>query len=60
MNSLVSADYGTSSDSGDDENLISAEKTNDKKNFLQSASDSEIDSNDEDNSNSSNDESKSK
>lgn len=58
MNSLVSADYGSSSDSND-ENIISSTSNNDAKNFLKSASDSENDTNDED-SDSSNERSKSK
>lgn len=62
MNSLVSADYGSSSDSTDDENTIDVTnyQSNDVKNFLQSASDSENDSNDDEDSNSSNERSKSK
>lgn len=52
MNSLVSADYGSSSDSTDDENHIQTTnfQSNDVKNFLQSASDLENDSNDDENS----------
>lgn len=63
MNSLVSADYGSSSDSSDDEHTINTTnlQNNCVKNFLRSASDSENDSNDDDDdSNSSNERSKSK
>lgn len=61
MNSLVSADYGSSSDSTDDDNTIETTnfQSNDVKNFLQSASDAEHDSNDDDDSNSSTELSKS-
>lgn len=61
MNSLVSADYGSSGDSSDDENTIQTTnfQSNDVKNFLRSASDSENDSNDDGDSNSSTERSKS-
>lgn len=60
MNSLVSADYG-SSDS-DDENIIDTTnlKSNQVKNFLRSASDSDNESNDDASSNSSDERSKTK
>lgn len=60
MNSLVSADYGSSSDSTDDENATQTTNfgSNHVKNFLQSASDSENDSNDDEDSNSSTERSK--
>lgn len=62
MNSLVSADYGSSSESTDDDNTLQTTnfQSNDMKNFLRSASDSDNDSNDDDNSNSSTERSKSK
>lgn len=63
MNSLVSADYGSSSDSSDVENTIDTTNLQDNcvKNLLQSASDSENDSaHDDDDSNSSSERSKSK
>lgn len=61
MNSLVSAGYGSSGDSTDDENTIQTTnfQSNDVKNFLRSASDSENDSNDDEDSNSSTERSKS-
>lgn len=63
MNSLVSADYGSSSDSAsDDENTIETANfhRNNVKNFLRSASDDSNDDDDDNDSNSSSERSKSK
>lgn len=60
MNSLVSADYGSSGSDSDDENTLNVTNAqgDDVKNFLRSASDSENESNDDENSNSSSEQSK--
>lgn len=61
MNSLVSADYGSSSDSND-ENIITKTNTsnNNVKHFLTSASDSENDETNDEDSDNSNERSKTK
>lgn len=51
MNSLVSADYGSSDSNSDDENIIETTnfRSNDLKNFLRSASDDNSNNDDDDN-----------
>ncbi|XP_031617817.1 uncharacterized protein LOC116337409 [Contarinia nasturtii] len=60
MNSLVSADYGSSGSDSDDENTLNVTNAQcgDVKNLLRSASDSDNESNDDENSNSSCEQSK--